>query len=222
MESNTQRNQIEIYYPDSDAIAGVPNKMLSYRYDLDCWNTPRDVDSATFACESPIWLPVEDSSIPNWTKNLASRTVVYARGVADSQLIQKDQGFAWYDDAAIASQFRRDNIKMLPNYSGKLLVHRILPEVVNIGAYPDSADDELPLYPSTGNVSIKLEGANSVGSEPAAVAAVTMAINTDNPWVQINQNAHRVNTLEITNSSNVDIWMCNATTWQFTQTEDDR
>jgi hypothetical protein len=222
MEVNSQRNQIEIYYPDMTAVDGVPNRMISYRYDLDCWNAPREVSDATFACESPIWLPVADSSIPNWTKNLASRTVVYARGVADAQLIQKDQGFAWYDDTAISSEFRRDNIKMLPNYSGKLMVHRILPEVVNIGAYPDSADDELPLYPSTGNISVKIEGANSVGSEPANTVAVTMAINTDDPWVQINQNAYRVNTLALSNTSNSNIWMCSATTWQYTQVEDDR
>ena len=222
MEVNSQRNQVEIYYPNQDAIDGVPNRMISYRYDIDCWNAPREIAEATFACESPIWLPVEDSSLPNWSKNLASRTVVYARGVQDSQIIQKDQGFAWYDDTAISSQFRRDNIKMLPNYSGKVMVHRILPEAVNIGAYPDSADDELPLYPSTGNINVKIEGANSVGSEPANTVAKTMAINTTDPWVQINQNAYRVNTIELSNTSNSDIWMCSATTWQYTQVEDDR
>ena len=55
MEANTQKNQIEIYYPDSNADNGVPNKMISYRYDLDCWNPPRDVNHATFACEAPVW-----------------------------------------------------------------------------------------------------------------------------------------------------------------------
>ena len=29
--------------------------MISYRYDLDVWNPPRDVSIATFACESPVW-----------------------------------------------------------------------------------------------------------------------------------------------------------------------
>jgi hypothetical protein len=32
METNSQRSQIEIYYPDSNAIGGVPNRMLSYRH----------------------------------------------------------------------------------------------------------------------------------------------------------------------------------------------
>jgi hypothetical protein len=227
MEVNSQKNQVEIYYPDSDAINGVPNKMLSYRYDLDCWNAPREVSSATFSCESPIWLEVADSSLPNWTKNLGSRTVVYARGVEDAQLVQKDQGFAWLDDSPIDSQFRRDNIKLLKDYSGKLMVHRILPEVVNIGAYPDSSGDELPIYPSTGNITVTIEGANSVGSEPTVKTPVELAIDANgnagaNPWAQINQNAFRVNSIELTNVSNAHVWMCSATTWQFTQVEDDR
>lgn len=222
MEVNSQKNQIEIYYPDTTAVNGVPNKMLSYRYDIDCWNSPREVSDATFACESPIWLNATDSSLPDWINNKASRTVVYARGVEASQLIQKDQGFAWYDDTPIESVFRRDNIKMLPNYSGLSMVHRILPEVVNIGAYPDSTNDELPIYPSTGNISVRIEGAGSVGAVPAQTTAVTMTINTQQPWCQINQNAHRVNSIELSNTSDSDVWMCSATTWQFTQVEDDR
>jgi len=232
MEVNSQKNQIEIYYPDGDAINGVPNRMLSYRYDLDCWNAPREVDSATMACESPIWRTVADSSLPNYENNLGSRTVVYARGVTDAQLLQKDQGFAWYDDQAITSRFRRDNIKLLKDYSGRLMVHRILPSVVNLGAYPDSADDELPVDPATstnkGNITVTIEGANSVGSAPTVKTPVTIPVDADgatnaaNPWAQINQNAFRVNTLELSNTSNNDIWMCTATTWQVTQVEDDR
>jgi hypothetical protein len=231
MESNTQKNQIEIYFPDANAVNGVPNKMISYRYDLDCWNAPRDVDDATLACESPIWLNSTDSSLPYWTPNKGSRTTVYARGVENSKLIQKDQGFAWYDDTPIISEFRRDNIKLLPDYSGKLLVHRILPEVVNIGAYPDSGDDELPVDPATsthkGNITVTIEGANSVGSAPTAKTPVTIPVDANgntisqSPWAQINQNAFRVNSLILSNTSNNDIWMCSAATWQYTQTEDD-
>jgi hypothetical protein len=226
MEVNTQRNQVEIYYTDKDYDpvtnpGGSPNKMISYRYDLDCWNAPRDVSEATFACESPIWFSVADSSLPNWENKQGSRTVVYARGIGNVQLVQKDQGYSFLSsnanpDGNIESTFRRDNIKMLPNYSGLLMVHRILPEAVNMG------DSELPLYPSTGNIAIKIEGAGSVGAVPAATTNVVMSINTDQPWCQINQNAHRVNSIEITNTSNADIWMCSATTWQFTQVEDDR
>jgi hypothetical protein len=48
------------------------------------------------------------------------------------------------------------------------------------------------------------------------------ASNSQNPWAQINQNAFRVNTIELSNSSTTDVWMCSATTWQITQVEDDR
>jgi hypothetical protein len=230
MEVNTQKNQVEIYYtskteyenPDNPIVNGVPNKMISYRYDLDSWNAPRDVFSATFATESPIWYGHDGSTIPLWSNHEGSRTVVYARGRTDQQLVQKDQGYSWIEGGQIESVFRRDNIKMSPNYSGKTMVHRILPEVVNMGSGIDSNSNNLPLYPSPGNVSITVEGANSVGSEPAVKTPVTMEIDTDNPWCQINQNAFRVNSIEITNTSNTDIWMCSATTWQFTQVEDDR
>jgi hypothetical protein len=235
MEVNSQRSQVEIYYPDSQAIGGVPNKMLSYRYDLDCWNAPRDVSSATFSCESPIWRNTTDSSLPEWNAELGSRTVVYARGVAETQIVQKDQGYSFLTSNAnpngnIASSFRRDNIKLLKDYSGKLMVHRILPEVVNLGAEPFTPDDERPINPATsthkGNITVTIEGANSVGSTPTAKTPVTIPIdasgNTANPWAQINQNAFRVNSLVLNNTSNNDVWMCSATTWQITQVEDDR
>lgn len=226
MEVNTQRNQVEIYYTslDYDPVtnpAGSPNRMLSYRYDLDSWNAPRDVSEATFACESPRWQSVADSSIPNWTSNEGTRTVVYARGITDQYLVQKDQGTAFLTSNVnplgnIVSTFRRDNIKMLPNYSGKLMVHRILPEAVNMDT------DNLPVSPSTGNIAITIEGTNAVGSAPVASTGVVMSLDTDNPWCQINQNAFRVNSIEIENTSNADIWMCSAVTWQYTQVEDDR
>jgi hypothetical protein len=229
MEVNTQRNQVEIYYTSKPEYAsalnpivnGVPNKMISYRYDLDCWNAPREVSSATFASESPIWSDTTDSSLPVWTFDEGSRTVVYARGLTNQQLVMKDQGYSFLTANAnpngnIASSFRRDNVKVLPNYSSLSMVHRILPEVVNMN------NNELPEYPSTGNVSITVEGANSVGSEPAVKTPVEMEIDTNNPWCQINQNAFRVHAIEISNTSNADIWMCSATTWQYTQVEDDR
>lgn len=231
MEVNSQRSQIEIYYPDSDAIGGVPNKMLSYRYDLDCWNSPRDVSSATMACESPIYVNQTDSSLPEWYPNLGSRTVVYARGVANQKIVQKDQGYSFLTSNAnpngnIVSSFRRDNIKLLKDYSGRLMVHRILPEVVNLGAVANE-NNEIPLYPATGNITVTIEGANSVGSVPTAKTPVELAVDANgnagaNPWAQINQNAFRVNSLVLSNASNADVWMCSATTWQITQVEDDR
>jgi hypothetical protein len=227
MEVNSQRSQVEIYYPDrSTALDGVPNKMLSYRYDLDCWNAPRDVSDATFSCEAPIF----EFNNPNYDPLLSSRTVVYARGIEDGTLVQKDQGYEFINGAPISSQFRRDNIKLLKDYSGKLMVHRILPEVVNLGAV-EGTDNELPVDPATsthkGNVTVTIKGANSVGSAPSSSIGVTIPVDGNgiagaNPWAQINQNAFRVNTIELSNTSNNDIWMCSATTWQVTQVEDDR
>jgi len=239
METNSQRSQVEIYYPDSTATGGVPNKMLSYRYDIDCWNAPRDVSDATFSCESPIWRNTTDSSLPEWNAELGSRTVVYARGVAESQIIQKDQGYSFLTSNAnpngnIVSSFRRDNIKLLKDYSGKLMVHRILPEVVNLGSEPFTEYDERPIDPADpaytahkGNITVTIEGANSVGSAPTAKTPVTLAVDANgnagaNPWAQINQNAFRVNSIVLNNTSNAAVWMCSATTWQITQVEDDR
>jgi len=221
LEVNTQRYQVEIYYPTAEAVNGVPNKMLSYRYDLDVWNAPRDVSSATLACESPIWNNATDSSLPQWTSNYGSRTVVYARGVTNAQLIQKDQGYSFIDGGQISSEFRRDNIKLLPDYSGKLMVHRILPEAVNM------SNNELPIDPAVdtalkGNITVTIEGANSVGSAATQITPVTLPIDTQYPWAQINQNAFRVNNIALSNASNTAIWMCSATTWQYTQVEDDR
>lgn len=231
METNTQKSQVEIYYPTTDAVNGVPNKMLAYRYDIDCWNAPRDVDSATFATESPIF--VGTATLPG------SRTVVYARGCTDQKLLQKDQGYNFLhcDDMntgtsivlPIESEFRRDNIKILPNYTAKLMVHRVLPEVVNLGAdIPGNGDsDNLPIYPALGNITVTIEGANSVGSTATAITPVTLAVDANgnpghDPWAQINQNAFRVNTLVLSDSSTSTVWHCSATTWQIAQVEEDR
>jgi len=229
METNTQKNQIEIYYPDSSAIGGVPNKMLAYRYDLDCWNAPRNVSSATMGCEAPIYTLTGNT----WQPNYGSRTVVYAQGQTNTKLVQKDIGYGFIASNAnpngnITSTFRRDNIKLLKDYSGKLLVHRILPEVVNIGAVPFSSSDEIAIIPSPGNITITIQGSNSVGSTPVAKPPITIPIdatgntNVYNPWAQINQNAFRVNSILLSNTGNSDVWMCSATTWQYTQVEDDR
>jgi len=218
MEVNSQKNMIEIYYPDADAINGVPNKMLSFRYDLQVWNAPRDVASATMACESPIYTGT--------TPNLGSRTVVYARGVANQKLVQKDVGYTWHDGSPIESEFRRDNIKLLKDYSGKLMVHRILPEVNNMGGTPFTGDYNTTIQASNtthkGNVTVTIEGATSVASPAEVKTPVTMTIDTTQPWCQIDQNAYRVNNIKISNSSNNSIWICSASTWQITQVEDDR
>ena len=303
---NTTRNQFEIYYTTTEATAGVPNKMLAYRFDIDSWQAPRDVDRAAFSCESPVWrlnnsLPPPYYGRTPYLIDRASRTVFYIRGTFDAKLVQKDQGYNFITKndgpgdtvVPIASEFRRDNIKLLPEYSGKLMVHRILPEVVNLN------NNELPIDPSislattsavgdgvectisfaaqlvapfnvgdtivvagtnnvtfngiqtvsdcttttvkfltvstatatvqgtvstnlVGSIGIQLEGANSVGQTPQQTTAVTMTTNTDSPWCQFSNNAYRVNSIEISNSSIYNIWHCSATSWQYTQTEDDR
>jgi hypothetical protein len=315
MQTNTQKNQIEIYYPTVEAINGVPNKMLSYRYDLDIWNAPRDVNSATFATESPRWeavpfrewtnvastavtgtgtgarfnisqqgsrykayavqgdivvrgsgyvvgntvkilgtalggtTPTNDCIIEvtgvngsggitnievptglangTYTYDPGSRLVVYARGDTDRRIVEKDVGYGFINDVngvtdPIVSVFRRDNIKILEDYSGKLLVHRIMPEANNLLDTTGVPIDPAVNIGRIGNINVTIEGANSVGQAPQASTAITMATNTDTPWTQINQNAYRVNSLVLSNSSSSTIWQCSATTWQFTQTEDDR
>jgi hypothetical protein len=286
---------------------GVPNMMLAYRHDLDCFNAPREVQAATFACESPVWTssewyfnvpgtvltgvgtgarfnvlrtvetyiasptpnvrgtgyavgdtiqvlgtalggdtPANDATLTvatidaggkiatltatgtafdTWTYNDGRRTVVYARGLTNRTLVTKDEGYNFLGpqpiEYAINSTFRRDNIKILPDYSGKLLVHRVLPEVNNLSYYGVPVNPLETEY-NVGSISVQVEGANSVGQAPVETTAVTMATDTDYPWVQIAQNAHRVNSLIISNSSTENIWICNSTTWQYTATEDDR
>ena len=193
--------------------------MISYRYDLKVWNPPRDVANASMGCEGPVYGPFPDSSE---LFDNASRTIVYTQGVANTALVQKDQGFSFINNTGtangdpIVSEFRRDNIQLLKDYSGSLLVHRILPEPVNL----NSAG--LPEANSTGNITVTVGGSNSVGQDPTFKSAITIACNTDSPWTQINQNAFRINSVKLTNTSTTDTWMCNAITWQFTQTEDDR
>ena len=198
---------------------GVPNQMISYRYDIDCWNAPRNVSSATMACETPV--RSYNGTTTKWEYDKASRTIQYARGITNSKVVQKDQGYSFINSGNIISAFRRDNIKLLPDYSGKLMVHRLLPEAINL-TYKG-----LPIDPGAspsleGTISVQVEGSNSVGQPVVDLNSEAMTINTDYPWVQITQNAHRVNSLELGNTSSTNIWLCSATTWQYTQVEDDR
>jgi len=305
MVMNTQKNQVEIYYPTVDATFGQPDRMISYRTDLQVWNPPRLIYNATFATESPVWTgneveysnltptnvsssgsgclfnvdqfgtqytvspkggtqgtgyavgdtlkilgtqvggatPANDIAITvdevssaggiiyttaigdalGWnTFNPASRCVVYARGVFGTKAVQKDQGYSNLDSNPIESYFRRDNIKMIKDYSGKVMVHRILPEIVNLDSKGLPLDPESTTVDRIADVSVAVFAANSVGQSPQFISTFAVPTDTDNPWAQINQNAYRVNSLRLNNKSNLNIWMCNATTWQFTQVEDDR
>jgi hypothetical protein len=69
--NNTQKYQMEFYYPDLDST-GWCNQMLSYRYDLDAWNPPRDVSNAISTVESPVWY--YDTVSATWKNDPASRT----------------------------------------------------------------------------------------------------------------------------------------------------
>lgn len=210
VENNTRKNQIEIYYPDLNST-GWCNKMISYRYDLKVWNPPRDVANASMACEAPVLI-----STSPVTFDAASRTMVYSRGVANTAPVQKDIGHAFIGNTAISSEFRRDNIQLLKDYSGQLLVHRVLPEVINLN------EVGLPVANSTGNITITVGGSNSVGQTPDFKPAVTINNNTNDPWTQVDQNAYRINSIKISNTSNTATWLCSATTWQYTQTQDAR
>ena len=317
MQTNTQKSQIEIYYPDKDAFNGIPNRMLSYRYDLDVWNPPCFVAEASFACESPVFIgstatvnnvsgtnvtgtgagatfdisysgatysavvhtagsgyavgdqilisgvsmggttPANDvlltvtsgpgasgtgvatvvaegRSPATYTPNFASRTITYIRGthsgVPDPHyfgnyegiLVQKDLGYSFMNNSYIFSTFERDNMRLSKDYTNKVMVHRMLPEIVNLDT------TGVPLYPGPGALDITLKGSNSVGSIPDSKNTVTVPVNStgdtnaDSPWAQFDQNAYRVNSIELSYGSDTTTWMCNAITVQLTVVEDDR
>ena len=209
LNNNTVKNQIEIYYPDLDST-GWCNKMISYRYDLDVWNPPRDVSNASEACEAPFWGLLPDSSL-GYDPSL--RTVTYCQGVANSYLVQKDVGHTFINSTPITSYFQRDNIQILPKYSEQLMVHRVLPAVNNV-------DDFGLQTTSTGNVSISVGGADSVGQAITFKNTVVFPIDTGNPWIQVNQNVFRVNSIKIEHTSSTDSWFCSAVTWQVAQTQE--
>lgn len=211
MVNNTAKNQVEIYYPDLDST-GWCNQMISYRYDLKIWNPPREVADASHAIESPVLMSMPDSSVDF---NKASRTVVYSRGVADSKVVQKDIGHEFVGGTPIASEFRRDNIHLLANYSEQLLVHRILPEV-------NTLDERGLPTTSTGNITVTIGGADSVGQAATFKTSVTMDIDTSNPWTQIDQNVFRVNSVKLSNTNSTYTWICPGITWQATPTQDSR
>jgi hypothetical protein len=129
--------------------------------------------------------------------------------------VQKDRGHTFVGNVAISSEFRRDNIHLLANYSEQLLVHRILPEANNLD------EDGTPTV-STGNITVTIGGADSVGETATFKTAVTMNLNTSNPWTQIDQNVFRVNSIKLTNTSSTNTWICPGITWQITPTQDAR
>lgn len=195
MIHNSKKYQIEIYYPDLNST-GLCNQMLSYRYDLDAWNPPRQVAYATMACESPVW--------SGTTPNLASRGIVYSSGAGNVQLVQKDIGTSFVT-GSIASQFERDNISFGQDYSASIQVHRVYPEIYG-----------------TGNISITVGGADSVANAAVYNTTVNMPIETNNPWVQINQNEARITSIKVGANTSVNTWQMTAANWQITKVQDTR
>jgi len=202
MVNNTQKNQIEIYYPDLTS-SGWCNKMLSYRYDLQVWNAPKDIQNACMGTEGPRWV---DSS-PDYY-NLTSRAVVYARGgVSSSRLIETSIGNSFVG-SAIDAQFERTNIALQTDkgpvpYSSKVYVHRILPEISG-----------------TGNVNITVGGANSTAQATTYGQTGIVTIDTDNPWVTTQQNTFRTVALKFGSNDATDTWKMSALNIQATVTED--
>ena len=193
MVHNSSKYQIEIYYPDLDST-GQANQMISYRYDLDVWQPPRQVSKATQATEAPNYV--------NGNFNLATRGVVYSTYTANEYLVQKDMGTSFLG-SSISSLFQRNNISYGQPYSASVLVHRLLPEIYG-----------------TGNIDITIGGNNSVASPPTFQPTKTLAIVTNDPWVQIDQNEYRVITMKVEQSSATDSWQLSAANWQVTVVQD--
>jgi hypothetical protein len=203
MVNNTQKYQIEIYYPDLTST-GWCNKMLSWRYDLQVWNAPKDVANACMGTEGPRWV---DSSTDYF--NLASRAVVYARGgISNSKLIETSIGNSFINNTAIDAQFERTNIALqTPNgpvpYSSKVYVHRVLPEMAG-----------------TGKISLTVGGANSTQQTPTYGQTGNVIIDTDNPWVTTQQNSVRTVAVKFGSNDATDTWKVSALNMQATVTED--
>jgi len=201
MVNNTRKNQMELYFPDLTSTTGRCNKMLGYRYDLDCWNPPREIYNAVMACEGPTY---DTAGVPN----IANRGVVYARSGIGSRLIQQDVGNGFFNGSASAninSYFRRDNINFGEPYSNLVQVHRVLPEVYG-----------------TGTFTMQVGGADSVGQTPTFTTTATIAINTSDPWIQTQQNTHRVASVIASSNDSTDTWIMTEANWQITITGDAR
>ena len=195
MVHNSAKYQIEIYYPDLNST-GYCNQMLSYRYDLDVWNPPRQVNNATMATESPRWYGTQ--------ANVATRCIVYSSASGNVQLVQKDTGTSFLGNT-ISSLFQRNNISFGQPYSASVQIHRVLPEVYG-----------------TGNIDITVGGSDAVANPVVYKPTVTMPIVTNNPWVQINQNESRVNTIQISANSTANTWQVSGLNWQITVVQDTR
>jgi hypothetical protein len=199
--NNTQKYQIEIYYPDLNST-GWCNKMLSWRYDLNVWNAPKDVQGACNACEAPVY-NFDDADFM-----YASRCVAYGvGGVSSAQMVQTGQGNS-FDGQPIPALFERNNVVLQTEkgpvpYSSKVYIHRALPEIAG-----------------TGSVDITLGGANSTAQDPTYGQTGIVSIVTDNPWVTTQQNSVRTVSIKVESNDATDAWNLTAMNWQASVVED--
>lgn len=201
MVNNTKKNQVEIYFPDMTST-GRCNKMLGYRYDLDIWNPPREVNSACMGGEAPYYNTTTN------TFNIANRGVVYLPATSSTFVVQKDVGNGFFNGTSstnINSYFQRDNINFGEPYSNKVQTHRVLPEVNG-----------------TGTITISVGGSLSAGQVPQLKTTSTIAINTDYPWIQPNQNSWRMTSMRAGSNDSTGTWIITQANWQVTIVEDDR
>ena len=200
MLNNTQKNQVEIYYPDQTST-GWCNKMLSWRYDLNLWNAPKDIANGAMACEGP--------KLVSGTFKLASRTVVYGRGgISSSRLVQTGVGNSFINSQPIPALFERNNVVLQSDkgpvpYSSKVYIHRLLPEIAG-----------------TGVVNITVGGANSTAQAATYGQTGIVSIVTDNPWVTTQQNSFRTTSIKVSSNDATDTWNITALNWQASITED--
>jgi hypothetical protein len=185
--------------------------MLSYRVDLDIFNQPRDMHDIIMATEGPIYRATDQFTGVDY----ASRCVIYVRAVEASKIVQKDQGYTFIT-GTINGLFQRGMIRLVEDYSNKSMVHRIMPQVVTV-------DNYLQTVASEGTITVEIGGNNSAGQAVTFRPIQTMDIDTDQPWVQIDQNVYRQNTIRITRTGSTQKpWMLTGATWQYTTVEDDR
>jgi hypothetical protein len=201
MVNNTQKNQIEIYFPDLDS-SGWCNKMLSYRYDLQLWNAPKDISYAVMGTEGPRY----DSATSSF--NLASRNVVYVRNIPASKIVETGIGTANYNGDPIDAEFERTNITLQTQdgpvpYGSKVYAHRVLPEISG-----------------TGSINVTVGYANSTAQTPVYGETTTTEIDTETPWVTTQQNTGRTLAVKFGTNDATDTWNVTALNWQATVTED--
>jgi len=200
MVNNTQKNQIEIYFPDLNST-GWCNQMLAYRYDLNVFNAPKTIADACMGTEGPVY--------SSGSFKFASRTVVYGRGgVSSSKIIQTNRGYSFINSAPIPTLFERTNATLQTDqgpvpYSSKVYVHRALPEISG-----------------TGTVNISIGGANSTAQTPTYGAVCPVTISTDTPWVTTQQNEVRTVAVKVESNDATYGWNLTALNYQATVVED--